>query len=166
MLYYNLEKRKIKAMIYLESINRSNWRTACFITDDPEHKCPLDEEWTTSTAFSIVQATFEPEWNAKLVMNDSKAIGFAFYGMWAKKNAPLFCRYTIDIDEQGKGFGQTALPIIVDAIIKQYNCSIIYLTLEEKNERAVHIYKKFGFVPTGERDEGEDVYVYEVANDL
>ena len=45
-------------------------------------------------------------------------------------------------------------------IQKQYQCEHIYLTLEESNTRAVHIYRKFGFVPTGEMDEGESVYIY------
>lgn len=147
-------------MIHLEPITRDNWREATFISTDPMHKCPLDEEWIASTAFSIVQSVFEPEWESRVIMDDDKMIGFAFYGLWEKKNAPLFCRYTIDYDEQGKGYGQAALPIIIEAIKKQYRCEQIYLTLEEENHRAVHIYKKFGFVPTGEYDEGEAIYVY------
>ena len=43
---------------------------------------------------------------------------------------------------------------------EQYQSDCIYLTLEEANARAVHIYRKFGFVPTGEMDEGESVYIY------
>ena len=151
-------------MIHLEKINRNNWREATFVTTDPSHKCPLDEEWTSSAAFSIVQSVYEPEWESRLIMDDDTIIGFAFYGMWEKKNAPLFCRYMIDIDHQGKGYGQSALTVIVDEIIKQYNTNRIYLTLEKANERAVHIYTKFGFVPTGETDEGEDIYVYEKAD--
>ena len=46
-------------------------------------------------------------------------------------------------------------------MMKQYQTNKIYLTLEKANERAVHLYTKFGFVPTGEKDEGEDVDVYE-----
>lgn len=148
-------------MIHLERISRENWREATFITTDPEHKCPLDEEWVTSTAFSIVQSVFEPEWEARVIMDDEKLIGFAFYGYWDKKDAPLFCRYTIDIGKQNKGYGQAALPIIIEEIKKQYQCDKIYLTLEDENQRAVHIYQKFGFRPTGEYDEGEAIYVYE-----
>ena len=147
-------------MIHLEKISRENWREATFISTDPKHKCPLDEQWVTSTAFSIVQSVFEPEWESRIIMDDDKMIGFAFYGLWKEKNAPLFCRYTIDYDEQGKGYGQAALPIIIEAIREQYGCDKIYLTLEEENERAVHIYRKFGFEPTGELEEGESVYIY------
>lgn len=149
-------------MIRLEKINRSNWRSATFVTSDPEHKRPLDEEWVTSTAFSIVQSVYEKEWESRLIMDDDGVIGFVFYGLWEKKQAPLLCRYTIDIDKQGKGYGQAALPVIIAEMAKQYNSSKIYLTLEEENKRAIHIYEKFGFVNTGEKDEGEEIYVFNV----
>ena len=147
-------------MIHLKKIDRSNWREATFVTTDPQRKCPLDEQWVTSTAFSIVQSVYEPEWESRLIYDDDKIVGFVFFGLWPDKNAPLLCRYTIDIAEQGKGYGQQALPIIVHEMLTQYQCSHIYVTLEESNTRAVHIYRKFGFVPTGEMDEGESVYIF------
>ena len=147
-------------MIHLRKIDRSNWREATFVTTDPQHKCPLDEQWGTSTAFSIVQSVYESEWESRLIYDDEKIIGFVVYGLWPEKNAPLLCRYTIDIEQQGKGYGQQALPIVINEMIAQYHCEHIYLTLEESNARAVHIYRKFGFTPTGEVDEGESVYIY------
>lgn len=151
-------------MIHLEKIDRSNWREATFVSTDPQHKCPLDEEWVTSTAFSIVQAVFEPEWDCRLILDDDTIIGFVFYGWWEEKNAPLLCRYTIDYDHQGKGYGQAALPVILRELQQQYDCSGIYLTLEKENHRAVHIYEKFGFRATGEQDEGEDIYYLPLEN--
>ena len=52
-------------------------------------------------------------------------------------------------------------PAKPEEMMRQYDTNRIYLTLEKANERAVHIYTKFGFIPTGENDEGEDIYVYE-----
>lgn len=148
-------------MIHLEKINRENWRQATFVTTDPNRNCPLDEEWVTSAAFSIVQSVYEPEWKSRLIMDDDIIVGFAFYGWWEKKKAPLFCRYMIDVAHQGKGYGQRALPVIVDEMMQGYQTDKILLTLESKNERAVHLYTKFGFVPTGETEDGEEIYVYE-----
>ena len=148
-------------MIHLEPITRENWRQAAFVTTDPKRECPLDEKWVTSTAFSIVQSVYEPEWESRLILDDETVIGFVFYGWWEKKQAPLFCRYTIDIDFQGKGYGKAALPVILAEMTRQYGTRRVYLTLEKENERAVHLYTAFGFVPTGETDEGEEIYVYE-----
>lgn len=147
-------------MIHLEKITRENWRQATFVTTDPQKKCPLDEEWVTSAAFSIVQSVYEPEWESRLIMDDDTIVGFIFYGWWAEKEAPLFCRYMIDVDYQGKGYGKAALPIIIDEMMRQYQTNRIFLTLEKENERAVRLYMSFGFVPTGELDEGEEIYVY------
>ena len=79
-------------------------------------------------------------------MDDDTIIGFVFYGMWEEKNAPLFCRYMIDIEYQGKGYGKRALPIIVDEMMREYQTDCIYLTLEAKNERAVHLYTQFEYI--------------------
>ena len=103
---------------------------------------------------------FEPEWQSRVIMDDDTIIGFVFYGMWEEKNAPLFCRYMIDIEYQGKGYGKRALPIIVDEMMREYQTDCIYLTLEAKNERAVHLYTQFGFVATGEMDGNETIYIY------
>lgn len=148
-------------MIHLEKITRNNWRKATFVTTDPDRKCPLDEKWVMSAAFSIVQSVYEEEWESRLIMDDDQIVGFVFYGWWAEKKAPLFCRYMIDIGQQGKGYGKKALPIIIDTMMEQYHTNRIYLTLEKENERAVHIYTQFGFVATGELDATEEVYVYE-----
>ena len=64
-------------MIHLERVNRENWRQAVFVTSDPERKCPLDEKWVTSTAFSIVQSVYEPEWESRLILDkQSSALSF------------------------------------------------------------------------------------------
>lgn len=147
-------------MLHLEEITRDNWRQATFVTTDSERKCPLDEEWVTSSAFSIVQSIYEPEWQSRLIMDGDVAVGFVFYGWWSKKNAPLLCRYMIDIDYQGKGYGKAALPIVIDEMKNQYDAEEIYLTIEKENEKAVHLYTEFGFIPINESDEGEEIYVF------
>lgn len=147
-------------MLHLEAVTAQNWRDAVFLTTDPGRANPLDEEWVTSTAFSMLQAVYEENWDCRIIYERDEAVGFVFYGLW-KENRPLLCRYTIDIDWQGKGYGQKALPLIVGQICAQYHSRQVFVTLEKKNQRAVHLYEKFGFRDTGEIDEGENVYVYE-----
>lgn len=47
----------------------------------------------------------------------------------------------------------------MEEIRAQYHCDTIYRTPEEGSERDLHIYRKFGFVSTGEVDEGETIHV-------
>ena len=148
-------------MLHLEPVTKENWRDAVFLTTDPKHENPLDEEWVTSTAFSMLQAVYEENWDCRVVYDGEMMVGFVFYGLW-KGNRPLLCRYMIDIDHQGKGYGQRALPLIVRQICAQYHSQKVYVTLEKENRRAVYLYEKFGFRDTGEEDEGENVYLYRV----
>ena len=145
-------------MLRLETITRKNWRKAVFLTTDPARACPLDEQWVTSTAFSMVQAAYEPEWECRLILDGEEPVGFVFFGIWSKKNSPLLCRYMIDVAKQGRGYGQAALPMVVAEMRRRYGPGPIYLTLEKENRRAAHIYEKYGFVATGEADEGEEIY--------
>lgn len=148
-------------MLHLEPVTAENWRDAVFLTTDPAHENPLDQQWVTSTAFSMLQAVYENAWDCRILYDGETAVGFVFYGLW-KGERPLLCRYTIDIDYQGKGYGQRALPLIVRQICAQYQSRRVYVTLEKENQRAVHLYEKFGFRDTGEVDEGENVYAFEV----
>lgn len=148
-------------MLRLEPIMPENWRKAVFISTDPEHNCPLDEQWVTSSAFSMLQAIYEPQWRCRLILDDDVPVGFAFYGIaeLADWKGPALCRYAIDVDHQGKGYGRAALPLVVEAIRKEFDTKDVYLTLEAANERAVHLYRSFGFVPAGIEDEREQLWV-------
>lgn len=146
-------------MLTLSPITPDNWRAACFLSTDPEHKAPLDEQWITSNAFSMLQAVYDPNWTCRLILDGGKPVGFVFFGIWSKKQAPLFCRYMIDVDYQGRGYGTQALPLILEEMYALYGNRDIYLTLERENTRAVHLYEKFGFRSTGEMDESEEIYL-------
>ncbi|MDE6108134.1 MAG: 3-phosphoshikimate 1-carboxyvinyltransferase [Oscillospiraceae bacterium] len=144
----------------IEPITPDNWREAVFLTTDPERKNPLDQEWLCNNAFSLLQTFYEPEWTSRLILGDGKPVGFAFFGAWDEKGgAPLLCRYMIDVDCQGKGYGAQALPIVLEEMYRVYGRREIYLTVEQANERAVRMYEKFGFRFTGEMDYEEAIYI-------
>ncbi len=145
--------------ISLVPVTKENWKTAVFLTTDPERLNPLDQQWIASNAFSLLQALYEPDWDCRLILADEKAVGFVFYGYWAEKDRYLLCRYMIDERYQGKGYGSAALPLIVEQIRRQYGCRDVYLTLEVAYARAIHLYTAFGFRRMEEMDETERVYI-------
>ncbi len=145
--------------ITLVPVTKDNWRDAVFLTTDKERLNPLDQQWVTSNAFSLLQTVYDPDWDCRLILADEKAVGFVFYGYWAEKNAYLLCRYMIDERYQDQGYGKAALPTIVEQMRQQYGCKDIYLTLEDENARAVHLYTSFGFERTEELDYSERVYI-------
>lgn len=143
----------------LVPVTADNWKTALFLTTDPERKIPLDEQWLASNAFSLVQCRYDSDWDCRLMMDGETAVGFVFYGYWREEDRYLLCRYMIDVEHQGKGYGTAFLPQVVAQIRRQYGCADVYTSVHDDNAHARHLYMRFGFVPTEEMDADERVYV-------
>lgn len=143
----------------LRKIDADNWKAAVKLTTDPERKAPLVEQWIMGNAFSMLQALYDPDWDCRLILEDNTPVGFVFYGYWRERGRYLLCRFMIDERCQGQGLGTKALPLAVEQIRAQYGCREIYLTVDDGNRTAVELYRKFGFLPTEELDDGERVWV-------
>lgn len=63
----------------------------------------------------------------------------------------------IDVSKQKRGYGKAAVQCCLDYIrTKPFGESNqVKLTCHEENDAALHLYRLFGFSPTGERDEEE-----------
>lgn len=55
----------------------------------------------------------------------------------------------IDPEHQGKGFANTATDLAIDYAFSSLNLHKLYLYVDEENEKAIHIYKKKGFLVEG-----------------
>ncbi|KIL51108.1 GNAT family N-acetyltransferase [Jeotgalibacillus campisalis] len=65
---------------------------------------------------------------------------------------------TIDEHHQGKGYEKAALTSIITWIRENFkHCTEIRLNVSKEDDDANELYKNFGFVPTGEELNGEDV---------
>ena len=143
----------------LVPVTAENWKKAIFLTTDPTGKYPMEEQWTACNAFSVLQSHYDPDWDCRLMMDGDHAVGFVFYGYWREVDHYLLCRYMIDLEEQNKGYGSQFLPLVIDQIRSQYGCKDVYVSVNDENTHALHLYEKAGFVRTEEMDEEEHVYV-------
>ena len=64
----------------LVPVTADNWRSAAFLTTDPEGKIPLDEQWIANNAFSLLQCCYDKDWDCRILMDGDVAVGFVFYG--------------------------------------------------------------------------------------
>ena len=140
-------------------VTKDNWRTATFLTTDPDRKIPLDEQWIANNAFSLLQCQYDPNWDCRILADGDTAVGFLFYGYDTDTGHHLLCRYMIDVDHQGKGYGTAFLPMAVELIRSQYGCRDVYTSVHDDNARALHLYTSFGFERTEEMDAEERIYV-------
>ncbi len=145
-------------MLTLEKITKENWRAACFLTTNADQHATLDEKWVAGNAFSLLQECYDEGWHCRLICADGAPVGFVFYGIWQELGIPLLCRYMIDVDEQGKGYGKAALPLVIEMMYQKYGQREIYVSVHPDNARALKLYIDFGFLKTELKDEEEDVY--------
>jgi len=143
----------------LEKVTAENWRSAVFLTTDPERNNPLQEKWLAGNAFSLLQCVYEMDWDCRLMMDGETAVGFVYYGYDREEDYYLLCRYMIDVKYQGKGYGKAFLPMVVEQMRRQYGCRDVYTCVDDGNTRALHLYTAFGFERTEKMDAEERVYV-------
>ncbi len=63
-----------------------------------------------------------------------------------------------DKDQQGKGYGRSAIVLIVDQIKQTYACNEIFLSFVPTNTTARKLYERIGFRDTGRIEDEELVF--------
>ncbi len=146
-------------MIKLVDINSSNWGKIIRLTTNEDGKLTLGEKYVASNAYSMVQSFFEENWIIKgIALEDDTLIGFTMYGYDSEEDLYEICRFMIDRQYQGKGYGKAALKVIVEELKKSAEGKDIYLSTSPENSRGRHIYESFGFESTGRIEYDELIY--------
>lgn len=142
----------------LVEITKENWGAVIMLTTNQDGRHTLGEEFVASNAYSLLQAAYEGGWTVKAIEEAGALVGFAMYGFCEEVDGYELCRFMIDFKHQRKGYGKKALKLVVETIRQQYACNMLYLSVEPENTRAINLYQRFGFAPTGDVLEGEAVY--------
>ncbi len=91
------------------------------------------------------------------------------YGLWkneGKYGRVWLDRFFIDKIFQNKGYAHIVLPILLNKIKNTYGYNKLYLSVYKNNEKAIRLYKSFGFEFNGELDiNGELVMVKKFQED-
>lgn len=141
----------------LIDIDKNNWETFCSMW-------PGDEgaNFVSTNAYSLTQSYFEGFWITKGITYEDKPVGFAMYGFDQENKRYELCRLMIDSNYQGKGFGKNVIPMIIADMTNRFECKNIFLSTGAKNQRAIKLYKSFGFLETGEVLDNEVVFCLDV----
>jgi len=144
--------------IYLKDINTENWLKCILLTTNKDNKHTTFEEFVASNAFSIAESKIYDGWIIKGIYEDDVIIGFTMYGYNQEDNFYELCRLMIDHKYQGKGYGKTAIKMIIEEMKKIQDCKVIYLSTEENNVIGRTLYEKLGFKNTGRVIDDELLY--------
>lgn len=150
--------------IIFKDITKDNWEACVSLRVKPEQK-----NFVKPNYYSLAQAHYENYWTAQAIYDEDTMIGFIIYGVFEDENTPnpnqeskkegWICRYMIDKNFQGKGYGKAALIEVINELETKLQCKQIGLSKVSENHVAKKFYENLGFKLTGELLGEEEVMV-------
>lgn len=147
-------------MITLQDVSYENLRSVIKIYETLSES---DKKHVAPNVVSLAEAylNYDIAWPKAIVL-DETIIGFAMLGLdnyiAKEEDWPVYFlwRFMIGGEYQGKGYGKAVLNMLVDKC-KAENIRYLYVSSTKYDPMPYEMYIKYGFVDTGEVDDGEQV---------
>lgn len=140
--------------VTLERITIDNFEAVMDLTLPPEQARFLD-----SNAYSIAQAHYYPDWQARAIYCDGVPAGFALYDNSGDGEVGHYAIYRLMVDRhrQHQGIGRLAMALLLAEIRAQPDVKRMTICYKPDNVTAQRFYASLGFAEIGLSDEGEMV---------
>ncbi|MCD8574680.1 MAG: GNAT family N-acetyltransferase [Erysipelotrichaceae bacterium] len=147
-------------MITLQDVSYENLRAVIKIYETLSES---DKKHVAPNVVSLAEAylNYDIAWPKAIVL-DETIIGFVMLGLdnyiAKEEDWPVYFlwRFMIGGEYQGKGYGKAVLKMLVDKC-KAENIRYLYVSSTKYDPMPYEMYTKYGFVDTGEVDDGEQV---------
>lgn len=140
--------------VTLVEIVRSNFDDVIRLELDEDQ-----EKHLPSNIFSIAESTLSPLFNPRAICLDDKVVGFLMYQFGERgdfdEDECTIWRFMVDRAHQGNRIGTTAMGLLLTEIKAHGLCTLIDIYYDPKNLAARKLYRNFGFIETGIRDDGD-----------
>ncbi len=136
-------------MIRLEEVNEQNWRIPLKVAEN-QTAYVANSSVMLARAFAYRNSRSD----AFVIYDDDTPVGMAMYYDCEQMDAYDFSQIFIDERYQGKGYGKSAVRLVLDRMKKDGKYKKVCLCYIEGNEAARCLYESFGFHET-DRDEDE-----------
>lgn len=115
-----------------------------------------------TVAECLKEASLDSQWHPCGILDGGQLVGFLMAG-WIKQEQRCWLdRFLIDVRFQRRGYGRTALKLVLNQIFAHPEIDAVYLSLYAENKAALCLYQTFGFRFNGEQDiHGELIMVLE-----
>lgn len=132
--------------VTLEAITIDNFETLMDMELPPEQAAYL-----ASNAYSIAQAHYYPDYQARAIYCDGVPTGFALYDISGDGEAGHYAIYRLMVDHprQSQGIGRAAMGLLLDEIRGCEDARRISICYKPDNANAQRFYASLGFVETG-----------------
>jgi len=141
-------------MITFRAINEDNFAAVIAM------KRPEGEGFVSSNVYSLAQAWLYREAGDVFpfaVYWDETPVGFIMLDADFEERCLVLWRILFPEEHCGKGYGTQAIQKVIDLARESGKFDFMILDYNPNNKIAEHVYRKLGFVPTGEVERGEIV---------
>lgn len=109
-----------------------------------------------SAARDVLLSVLEGEWRSLGIRADDTVVGHV---MWAVDGggSRWIGGLVVDRPHQGVGIGRATTQTLVGWLFDQPGCAVVRLSYDPGNTTAAALYTTLGFLPTGDREDGEVV---------
>jgi diamine N-acetyltransferase len=136
--------------ITLNTITPENYRAVFGLKVAPDQA-----HFVADNVYSMAQARVFSHLAPLALYAGETPVGFVMYGPEAPGKVSIW-RYMIGAERQRQGYGRAGLAAVLRHIQAETpDCREISLSYEPANRVAARLYAGFGFVETGEVDDGE-----------
>jgi diamine N-acetyltransferase len=149
-------------MVSVRPITSDNWRAALALTVSPD-QLPFVSGSPAPVALALAKAYIRPGGTTVTpfgIYAAEQIVGFfALLHEPGRADRCWLNHLLIDCRYQRRGYGSAALGAIVGLLGEQYpRCESLNLTVSPGNDAAARLYRRRGFVATGELVDGEAWY--------
>ncbi len=138
--------------VELREITGETVRAICRLVVAPDQ-----EGFVAPNAVSIAEAYFEPNAWFRAIYADGEPVGFVMLEDDPAKEEYVLWRLMIADGLQGRGYGKRAVELLIDYVRTRPGATALMTSWVPGDRGPAEFYRKLGFEPTGEIDEGEVV---------
>jgi diamine N-acetyltransferase len=118
---------------------------------------PDQEQFVAPNAISFAEALFHPTAWFRAIYVGEEPVGFVMLDDDAGKPEYYLWRLMIATGEQGKGYGHRAVELVLDYVRTRPGATELRVSWVPGEGGPEDFYRRLGFEPTGEIDDGEVV---------
>ena len=138
--------------VELREVTGETVRAICRLT-----VAPHQESFVALNAVSIAEAYFYPTAWFRAIYANGEPVGFVMLDDDVSKVTYTLWRLMVGEGFQGHGYGKRAVELLVDYVRARPGASALMTSWVPGADGPADFYRKLGFEPTGEVDDGEIV---------
>lgn len=151
----------IDAVVTLREVTKDNLGQILRLKVKPDQ-----EQFVANNAISIAQAHFEEKAWFRAIYADETPVGFVMLYIDPASSEYFLWRFMVDGRYQGMRFGDRAMKLLIEHVRSLPGATELMVSYVPGEGSPEPFYTGFGFVPTGEVDDGENIMLLNLANTM